>query len=240
MRIHQRRVLSWSLLCFIAEVVSSWRVWTGSPYDDIRVGVHGFLQFEAGRLQFWVLILGILGLTGLAMTWLADRNSRLSGSKGNVKAERLWLRRSLYFVSAIALEVGTSGVYWYWNRARMLDNDAWPIFRSHLWEHLVPWAVVVSLGLFVWNRLAKCRLALYGMLVCITTFAIYFMTVQRCACTTCLFVDPTTMAPIHQGNPCHCSSYASQLFQSAFRHNERHSENLTSSTVSCGAKSSTN
>jgi len=236
MWMHRRRVLSWLLLCFIAEVVSSWRVWYSFPNDNLRVGYPGFAEFEAGRLQFWVLMLVMIGLTGSAMTWLANRDSRSSGSKENAKAKRLWLRRSLYLVSAIALETGTSVVYWYWNRSRMPEIFGWPIFRFYLWGHLLPWAVVVSLGLFLWNRLAKGRLALYVMLSCLTVIAIYFMTVPHCVCTTCLVIDPITRVPVDQGNPCHCASYANQLYQSAFGHSERHSETLTKSTGPCEAK----
>jgi hypothetical protein len=235
---NQRRVLRWFLLCFIAEVVSSWRVWTSFPDDNLRVGYTGFAEFEAGRLQFWVLMLVMIGLSGSAMTWLANRDNRLSGSKENAKAKRMWLRRALYLVSAIALEIGASVVYWYWNRARRPESFGWPSFRFYLWGHLLPWAVVVSLGLFLWNRLAKGRLALYVTLFCLTVIAMYFMTLQHCVCTTCLLIDPTTMAPVDQGNPCHCASYANQLFQSAFGHNERHSETMTKSTGPCEAKSS--
>jgi hypothetical protein len=192
MWMHRRRVLSWLLLCFIAEVVSSWRVWYSFPNDNLRVGYPGFAEFEAGRLQFWVLMLVMIGLTGSAMTWLANRDSRSSGSKENAKAKRLWLRRSLYLVSAITLETGTSVVYWYWNRSRMPEIFGWPIFRFYLWGHLLPWAVFVSLGLFLWNRLAKGRSALYVMLSCLTVIAIYFMTVPHCVCTTCLVIDPIT------------------------------------------------
>jgi hypothetical protein len=237
MWMHQRRVLSWFLLCFLAEVVPSWRVWRSTPYDSLRVGYPDFAMFEAGRLQFWALMLVMIGLTGAAMTWLANRDSRLSGSKENAKAKRLWLRRSPYLASAIALEIGTSVLYWNWNRAVGWPSFR-PSFRIYLWEHLLPWAIVVSLGLFLWNRLAKGRLALYVMLFGLTLIAVYFMTLQHCVCTTCVVIDPTTRAPVDQGNPCHCASYANQLFQSAFGHNERHSETRTKSTGPCEAKSS--
>ncbi len=240
MWMHRPRVLCWTLLCFIAEVVSSWRVWYSSPDDNIRLGYPSFAEFETGRLQFWVPILVLIGLTGLAMTWLAKRDNRLFGSKENAKAERLWLRRSLYLVAAIALEIGTTVVYWYWywNRVRLPEYFGWTIFRSYLWGHLLPWAVVLSLGLFLWNRMAKGRLSLYVTLFCLTVIAIYFMTVQHCVCSTCLVVDPTTMKPIDQGNPCHCASYANQLFLSVFGHNERHSETVTKATGPCEAKRS--
>jgi hypothetical protein len=245
MWMHQRRGLSWFLLCFLAEVASSWTVWRSSPYDTLRAGYTGFAKFEAGRLQFWTLMLVMIGLIGLAMTWLAKRDNRLSGSKENAKTKRLWLRSSLYLASAIALEIGASVLYWYWSRARRPEEFGWPIFRFYLWEHLLPWAVVISLGLFLWSRLAikwtetKGRLALFVMSVGLTLVAVVFMAEPHCVCFPCLFVDPSTMKPLDQGNHCHCTSYASQLYESAFGHNERHSETMSKSTRPCEAKSGT-
>lgn len=250
MWMHQRRVFSGFLLCFLAEVVSSWRVWRSTPYDNLRVGYPDFAMFEAGRLQFWALMLVMIGLTGAAMAWLANRDSRLSGSKENAKAKRLWLRRSLYLASAIALEIGTSVLYWYWNRARWPEDFGWPIFRFYLWEHLLPWTVVVSLGLFLWSQCErlrssstvlrrKGRLALFVMLLGLTLISVVLMAMPHCVCSPCLFIDPSTMKPLDQGNHCHCTSYASQLFESAFGHNERHSETMTKSTRPCVAKSGT-
>lgn len=242
MWMHQRRVLSWFLLCFLAEVVPAWWVWRSTPYDSLRVGYPDFAMFEAGRLQFWALMLVMIGLTGAAMTWLANRDNRLSGSKESAKAKRLWLRRSLYLASAIALEIGTSVLYWNWNRAIGWPSFR-PSFRIYLLEHLLPWTIVVSLGLFLWNRLAKGRLALYVMLLGLTLIAVYFMTVPHCVCIPCVTIpfdfDPTKdRIPFDQENHCRCTSYASQLFQSAFGHKERHSETTTKSTAPCEAKSS--
>jgi hypothetical protein len=236
---HQRRVLCWFLLCFLAEVVPSWQVWSSTPYDSLRVGYPDFAMFEAGRLQFWALMLVMIGLTGAAMAWLANRDSRLSGSKENAKAKPLCLYRSLYLASAIALEIGTSVSYWIWNRA-----VGWPSFRPsfqiYLWEHLLPWVIVVSLGLFIWNRLAKGGLALYVTLFGLALVAVYFVTVPHCVCIPCVTVPPdfdlTKRVPLDQENHCHCASYANQLFQSAFGHNERHSETMTKSTGPCVAK----
>jgi hypothetical protein len=236
MWMHRRRVLRWFLLCFIAETVSSWRVWYSFPNDNIRVGYPGFAEFEVGRLRFWVPILVLVGLTGSAMRWLAKRNNRLLGSKENAEGKRLWLHRSPYLVSAIALEIGTTIVYWYWNQARMPEIFGWPIFRFYLLGHLLPWAIVISLGSFPWNRLANGRLAFYVMLFGITVIAVYFMTLQHCVCTTCVVIDPTTRIPIDQGNPCHCASYADQLFQSAFGHHESHSESMAKSSAPCEIK----
>ena len=242
MRIYRLHVLKWFLLCLIAEVVSSWRVWDSFPNDNLRVGYLGFGEFEARRLQFWILMLVMIGLTVSAITCLVDRDSRLSGSKENENAKRLWHRRSVYLVTTIALEIGTSVVYWYWNRARRPEIFGWPIFRYYFWAHLLPWVVVVSLGLFLWSRLAKGRLALYVILFCLTVIAIYFMTVQHCVCSTCVTIpfdfDPTKRIPLNQQNHCRCASYADQLFQSAFGHNERHPETMTKSTAPCEAKSS--
>lgn len=234
MWMQQRRVLSWFLLCFLAEVVSSWTVWRSSPYDILRA-YPSFAKFEAGRLQFWTLMLVIIGLIGLAVTWLANRDNRLSGSKENAKAKRLWLRSSLYLASAIALEIGASVLYWYWNRARRPEDFSWPFFRFYLWEHLLPWAVVISLGLFLWNRLAikwtktKGRLALFVMLLALTLISVVFMAMPYCVCSMCRIIG---QPPI----PCRCTSLASQLFQSAFGHNERHSETMTKATRPCEAK----
>jgi hypothetical protein len=233
MSIHRLRVLSWLLLCFIAEVVSSWRVWYSFPNDNLRAGYLGFTEFEAARLQFWLLMLVMIGLAVSAITWLAKKDNRLSGSEETTNAKRLWRGRLLYLVSAIELEIGTSVAYWYWNRVRKPEIYGWPIFRYYLLGHLLPWVAVVSLGLFVWNQLGKGRLALYVMLFCITVSAIYIMTYQHCVCTTCVVIDSTTKRPIAQGPPCHCASYADQLFKSVFGHHRNHSEIIVKPAVPC-------
>ena len=82
----------------------------------------------------------------------------------------------------------------------------------------------------------KGRLTLFVMLLGLTLIAVVFMTMPHCVCFPCMLIDPSTMKPLDQGNHCHCTSYASQLFESAFGHNEMHSETMTKSKRPCEAK----
>jgi hypothetical protein len=81
----------------------------------------------------------------------------------------------------------------------------------------------------------KGRLALFVLSVGLTSIAAVFGSMQHCPpCSTCVILssDGKIMPP----TPCHCTSYASYLFQSAFGHKERHSETMTKSTAPCEAK----
>jgi len=85
------------------------------------------------------------------------------------------------------------------------------------------------------------RLVFFVMLFGLTMIAVYgFMTNRHCVCRPCVVIcsDPSASIPLDQDNHCHCTSYASQLFQSAFGHKERHSETMTKSTGPCETKSS--
>ena len=82
----------------------------------------------------------------------------------------------------------------------------------------------------------KGRLTLFVMLLGLTLIAVILMAMPHCVCLPCMFINPNTMKPLDQGNHCHCTSYASQMFESAFGHKERPSETMSKSTRPCDAK----
>ena len=148
------RLIAFASLLFVAEVAASWWVWGRAPTDSLRVWYPGFWAFEAGRLHYWIPVFGSL----LALCIVARYTLRRDGR---------WIT-SWPFAAALAvgLEVLTSVLYWrsarssalrdtfqsiwYWHRVPQASDLGWPSFRIYLWAHLIPWAVVLLLGMILW------------------------------------------------------------------------------------------
>ena len=141
-----------SFLCG-AEVAASWWVWGRAPTDSIRVWYSGFWAFEAGRLHYWVPVFASLLVLWIVGWYAFRRHGRLI----------TWL-----FAAAlgVGLEVATSVLYWrssrssdlrglfqslwVWHRVPQASDMGWPSFRVYLWDHLVPWAMVLLVGMTLW------------------------------------------------------------------------------------------
>ncbi len=148
------RLIAFAALLCGGEVAASWCVWGGAPTDSIRVWYSGFWVFEAGRLHYWLPLLAIL-LALWTVGWYV-----LRGHGGLIT---LWL---FTVALGVGLEVLTSVLYWrsarslhlrdlfqsiwYWNRIPQASDMGWPSFRGYLWDHLIPWAVVLLVGVTLW------------------------------------------------------------------------------------------
>lgn len=146
-------------LLFSAEVAASWWIWGRAPSDSIGVEYRRFWAFEASRLHYWLLVCASL-VTLWIVSWYALRR--------HVHFMTSW---PLAVVLGIGLEVLTSLLYWgsadashlrsffqsgwWWDRVPQASDLGWPSFRIYLWAHLVPWAVVLLLGMILWLRRAK-------------------------------------------------------------------------------------
>ena len=139
-----------SFLCG-AEVAASWWVWGRAPTDSIRVWYSGFWAFEAGRLHYWAPVFASLSVLWSVGWYALRRHGRLI---------TWWLVGAAL---GVGLEVLTSVLYWrsvrssalrdlyqstwYSNRVPRASDLGLPSFRGYLWAHLVPWAMVLLLGM---------------------------------------------------------------------------------------------
>jgi hypothetical protein len=137
-----------------AEVAASRWVWGRAPTDSIRVWYAGFWAFEAGRLHYWVPVFASL----LALWIVGWYTFRWHG-----RLITWWLVAAAL---GVGLEVATSMLYWrsvrasdlrnlfqgiwYWHRVPQASDMGWPSFRVYLWDHLVPWAAVLLVGMTLW------------------------------------------------------------------------------------------
>lgn len=142
-----------SLLCG-AEVAASWWVWGRAPTDSIRVWYSSFWVFEAGRMHSWVPLFASLVALWIVVWYALRRHGRLIA---------WWLFGAALVVG---LEVLTSVLYWksarssdlrdlfqsiwYWHRVPQASDMGWPSFRIYLWNHLIPWALVLLFGMALW------------------------------------------------------------------------------------------
>ena len=146
------RFIAFTLFLCGAEAVASWWVWRRAPTDSIRVWYSAFWSFEAGRLHYWIPILGAL-LAFCIVAYALRRNGR-------------FITWWLFSAAGVGVEVLTSVLYWrsaqasdlrnlyesiwYWHRVPQASDMGWPSFRGYLWDHLLPWAMVLSVGITIW------------------------------------------------------------------------------------------
>jgi hypothetical protein len=142
-----------SFLCG-AEVAASWWVWGRAPTDTVRVWYSGYWAFEVGRLHYWLPVFASV-LTLWIVLWYAFLH--------HARPLTRWLFAAML---GVGLEVVTSALYWKsarssdirglyqslwrWNRVPQASEMGWPSFRIYLWDHLVPWAAVVLVGMTLW------------------------------------------------------------------------------------------
>jgi hypothetical protein len=141
------------LLLFGAELAASWWIWVRAPMESIRTSYADFWTLEVGRLRYWIPVFAASLALGAA-AWYVFRY------QGTIKR---WLIGSAL---AIGSEVVTSILYWrstessalrdlfqsvwYWHRVPHENDMGWPSFRIYMWNHLVPWAVVLLVGITLW------------------------------------------------------------------------------------------
>jgi hypothetical protein len=142
-----------SLLCS-AEIAGSWWVWGSAPTDSIRVWYADFWAFEAGRLHYWLPVFAaVLAIWGVSCYALRRHHRFIMW----------WLYAATL---GLGLEVLTSLLYWRsarssdlrnlfqsiwnWHRVPQATDLGWPSFRAYLWDHLIPWAAVLLLGITLW------------------------------------------------------------------------------------------
>ena len=148
------RVIAFLSLLVSAEVAASWWIWGRAPSDSIRVWYSGFWVFEAGRLDYWVPVAASLLAVWIVAWYALRRHGRLvtwwlSGAALAVVLEAL--TSMLYWRSAQSSELrDLFQSIWYWHRVPQASDMGWPSFRIYLWSHLIPWAVVLLLGMTVW------------------------------------------------------------------------------------------
>jgi hypothetical protein len=147
------------LLFFGAELAASWWIWGRAPTDSLRVWYSSFWTFEAGRLHYWIPVFtSFLALGGVA--WYALGQSRSLTTRwliGSTLAVGLEVLTSiLYWRSARSSDLrGLFQSMWYWHRVPQANDMGWPSFRIYMWNHLVPWAVVLLLGITLWLMFEK-------------------------------------------------------------------------------------
>jgi hypothetical protein len=148
------RFVAFASFLFGAEVVASWWVWGRAPTDTIRVWYSGFWSFEASRLHYWLPVVASLAALWIVVWYTLLRHRR---------AITWWLFSAMV---AVGLEVATSMLYWRsprssnlrglyqsiwaWHRVPQASDMGWPSFRVYLWDHLVPWASALFLGMILW------------------------------------------------------------------------------------------
>jgi len=138
-----------------AEVFASGCIWSEAPTDTLRVLYAGFWHFESGRLPYWIPVLISSGLLW-GVCWYGLRLGRHRAFAwifgGGLAAATEISTSALYWRSAASEYVRNlyeSG--WYWHRVPQANDLGLPSFRGYLWSHLVPWAVVLLLGLVTWH-----------------------------------------------------------------------------------------
>jgi len=148
------RLITFASLLFGAEVAASWWVWGRTPTDTIRVWYSGYWAFEVGRMHYWVPVFAsVLALWSVIWYALLRRGRPITR----------WLFSG---ACGVALEVVSSVLYWrspqssslrglyqsvwVWNRVQQASERGLPSFRVYLWDHLVPWTIVVLVGVAVW------------------------------------------------------------------------------------------
>lgn len=166
------RILAFTVLLFSAEVIASWWIWAEAPTDSIRVFYSNFQVFELERLGGWITVF-VSGLTLLLLPWiLTSRKRDIENARGGLNVFRdpivFW---TVGLIAAVFGEVLTSIVFWvsstslhirrlyesvwYWNRVPQSSDIGWPSFRVYMWQHFVPWAIVLLLGLTIWHFLRR-------------------------------------------------------------------------------------
>ena len=128
----QRRFILCCMALLIAEIVSSFLSWHGTPTDWLGEPLH-FRTFELWRLQSWAMFF----VAGVAL-WLLCRRAL----HRRVHETALWLLASAL---AVAIEVLTTLRYWRqlsWRESAYLGIS---YFRGYLWEHLIGWVVALLL-----------------------------------------------------------------------------------------------
>jgi len=160
------RFIAFLSLLFGAEVSASWWIWGRSPSDSLHVWYAGFWAFETGRLHYWVPTLAVAAILWLAARYLFQRGHHAEGAQRSDQKKRVAGVWVLSAVLSLLSETLTSGIYWrsnksadlrdlfqstwYLHRVPKASDLGWPSFQGYLWPHLVPWAVVLLLGLAVW------------------------------------------------------------------------------------------
>jgi hypothetical protein len=158
-------VIAFLPLLFSAEIIASWLIWARAPNDSIRVQYSYFWIFEAGRLHYWVSVLIVIAAGCVVGLYFLRRRQlyRAKHVHGSYQRKHFIERWTLGVGLTLALEIITSALYWrsevsyglrdvfqsawYWHRVPKASDMGWPSFRIYMWEHVVPWAVVVLLGL---------------------------------------------------------------------------------------------
>jgi hypothetical protein len=166
------RLLALVALLFGAEVVASWWIWTEAPTDSIRVRYSSFEVFERDRLVGWIIVFASVLIVLFFLRLLALRKRGIEDARENLNVFSdpipFW---TVGLVAAISLEVFTSVLYWksstslhlrrlyesvwYWNRVPQPSDIGWPSFRIYMWQHFVPWAIILLLGLTLWHLLSR-------------------------------------------------------------------------------------
>lgn len=172
------RFLAFVVLLSVAELTASWWIWGRAPTDSIRVWYPSFWAFETGRLNCWSIVFASAMALWLIFPYLI-RNYVTKQSAGHDGDSRTYLSAwwALGAILAVVSEVLTSARYWkaasslpvrdlyqslwYWDYlSPKLDTSDryWPSFRIYERDRLIPWAIVLLLGLalsYAWNRQQK-------------------------------------------------------------------------------------
>ena len=120
----------------IAELASSFAVWSGTPTDWVGEPLH-FWTFEVWRLKSWALFF-VLASSLCAIGWYSLHR----------RVHKIALG-ILSLVFAVAFEVLTSIRFWRqlsWTESAYLG---WSYFPSYFWGHLISWIVLLFVGLAV-------------------------------------------------------------------------------------------
>lgn len=148
------RFIAFSSFLFGAEVAASWWVWSRVPTDTLRVWYSGYWAFEVGRLHYWVPVFGSALALWIVVWYSFLRHTRpLTGCLFALALGVVLevLTSALYWKSAQSSDI--RGLYqsvWRWNRVAEASEIGWPSFRIYLWDHLVPWAMVLLVGMTLW------------------------------------------------------------------------------------------
>ena len=136
------KLLKSAAVLSVAEVLASLSVWTGGPTDQRGEPPH-FWAFELWRLKYWALLFSLTAFLWLAV-WGIFR----------VRRPKILFPSSLA-MAAVSVEILTSVWFWRqlsWSEASFLG---WPYLPWYVWNHLLPWTVIVALALgvgYLWSR----------------------------------------------------------------------------------------